>query len=98
MLVPRGFVLRQFDVTLDDVRFRRARDAYVEVFRAVAPDENLAGTLELACRVAKIARVLTWDRALAAARDQGEELDDFWASAPLETLASLLETSYLGGA
>jgi hypothetical protein len=36
---------------------------------------------------------VTW-----AARDQGEEIDDSWARAPLETLASLLDESYVGGA
>ncbi len=97
MLVPIGFVLRQLDVPVDDPSFRRARDAYLELFTAAAPDEDLAGTFDLACRVAKIASVLTWDRALAAAREQGEEIDDFWASAPLETLASPRDTSYLGG-
>jgi Phosphotransferase enzyme family len=98
MLVPLGFVQRELGATLDDPRFVRARDAYLELFTAAAPAEDLATTLATACRVAKIARVLTWDRALQAAREQGEEIDPFWAAAPLETLASLLDESYLGGA
>jgi Phosphotransferase enzyme family len=98
MLVPLGFVPRLLGVGLDDPRFAAARDAYLEVFRPIAPDEDLVVTLELACRVAKIARVLTWDRAVRAARDEGEEVEETWATAPMETLASLLDDSYLGGA
>ena len=97
MLVPLGFVQRGLDAGLDDPRFVRARDAYLDVFGDLAPSEELVETLALACRVAKIARVLTWDRAIRAAREQGEPLDDSWASAPLETLASVLDESYLGG-
>jgi hypothetical protein len=98
MLVPLGFVLQHMQADLHDARFLRARDAYLDVFRAAAPDEDLASTLEIACRIAKIARVLTWDRAISAARDQGEELDENWSKAPMETLASLLDDSYIGGA
>jgi Ser/Thr protein kinase RdoA (MazF antagonist) len=98
MLVPLGVMRHHLGVYPDDPRLLRARDAYLEVFTASAPDEDLVATLEVACRVAKIARVLTWDRALQAAREQGEKLDDSWAAAPVETLASLLDESYLGGA
>ncbi len=58
----------------------------------------MVATLEVACRVAKVARVLTWTRAIEAARQEGEDLDDQWTRAPIETLASLLDDSYLGGA
>ncbi len=98
MLVPLGFVQRLLEVGVDDPRFADARDAYLGVFSPVAPGEDLGATLELACRVAKIARVLTWDRAVRAARDEGQEVDEAWTSAPMETLASLLDGSYLGGA
>jgi Ser/Thr protein kinase RdoA (MazF antagonist) len=98
MLVPLGFVQRLLGAGLDDARFADARDAYLDVFRAIAPTEDLVATLELACRVAKIARVLTWDRAVRAARDEGQEVDKGWTIAPMETLASLLDDSYLGGA
>ncbi|MGH9035273.1 MAG: aminoglycoside phosphotransferase family protein [Acidimicrobiia bacterium] len=98
LLVPLGFVQRLLGAGLDDPRFLRARDAYLAVFEPVAPHEDLVATLELACRVAKIARVLTWERALRAAREQDEDIDADWARAPLETLASLLLDSYLGGA
>ena len=98
MLVPLGFVQRGLDAGLDDPRFLRARDAYLDVFGDLAPRAELAETLALACHVAKIARALTWHRALQAAREQGEEVDRDWATAPLETLATLLDESYLGGA
>ena len=98
MLVPLGFVSRLLDVPLEDPRFGKARDAYLRVFRELAPGEDLVRTLETACRVAKIARVLTWQRALTAARQQGEAINDDYLEAPLETLFSLLDDSYLGGA
>ena len=97
MLVPLGFVQRGLGVEVDDPAFLRARDAYLGVFADVALLDELSETLELACRVAKIARTLTWDRAVRAARDQGEDVDDDWATAPRETLLSLLDESYLGG-
>lgn len=98
MLVPLGFVQRLLDVNLDDPRFISARDTYLGAFAHSAGAEDLAATLELACRVAKVARALTWNRALQAARDDGDEIDDHSATAPLQCLASLLDQSYLGGA
>ncbi|MGH8991054.1 MAG: phosphotransferase [Acidimicrobiia bacterium] len=98
MLVPLGMLRRLLDVPLDDPRFLRARDAYLDGFAPLAPGKDLAGTLAVACRVAKIARVLTWDRALEASRAQGEAIPDSWATAPLETLVSLLDDAYVGGA
>ena len=56
------------------------------------PHEELVATLELACRVAKIARTLTWVRAIEA----GGDVDPDWATAPAETLAGLLADDYLG--
>ena len=44
----------------------RARDAYLGEFRDLGPHAELVATLELACRVAKVARALTWERALLA--------------------------------
>jgi len=95
MLVPLRFVARDGD--LDDPGLRRARDAYLQVFTGIAPEEDLVETLEIACRVAKVARVLTWERALQAAHHAGDEIAQTWAAAPLETLASLLDASHLGG-
>jgi hypothetical protein len=97
MLVPLGFVQRGLGVGLDDPAFLRARDAYLDVFADLGTRVELRETLELACRVAKIARALTWDRAVRSARDQGEELDEQWAGACLETLDSIRDDAYLGG-
>jgi hypothetical protein len=97
MLVPLGFVQRGLGAGLEEPGFQRGRDAYLDVFSDLAPRAELAETLALACHVAKIARALTWHRALQAAREQGEPVDPDWASAPLETLASVLDPSYLGG-
>jgi hypothetical protein len=69
-----------------------ARDAYLRGFGDPAA---LAPTLELACRVAKVARALIWDRALRASREQGEPIEDRFATAPLETLAGILDDSFL---
>lgn len=96
MLVPLGLVRSALGAALDDTRFLRARDAYLDRFSDRAPRAELAETLALACHVAKVARALTWERALRAARDEGEEVDAAWANAPLETLAMVLDDSYLG--
>ena len=97
MFVPLGFVQHGSARRSTTARFVRARDAYLEVFTDLAPRAELADTLALACHVAKVARALTWDRALQAAREQGEAVDPTWATAPLETLAMVLDESYLGG-
>ncbi len=98
MLVPLGEILEHLEVGLDDPRYLRARDAYLEVFTDLAPGEDLVATLEVACRVAKAARVHTWERGLRAARQQSDQIDPRWAAAAMATLASLLDESYLGGA
>ncbi len=65
------------------------RDAYLEGFAEYGSHEDLVAELELACRVAKVARALTWHRAVS---DVGGE----HANAPREALGSLLDESYLG--
>jgi hypothetical protein len=97
MRLPLFFAQRALEATLEDARLLRVRDAYLEVFEDLAPREELVEWVVLAGHIGKIARVLTWERALQAARQQGEEPDDTWASAPGETLASLLEESYVAG-
>jgi hypothetical protein len=94
MLVPLGFVRRSLGAGSG---FARARDAYLEVYADLAPHHERVETLALACRVAKIARALTWERALRAAREQGAAIDPGWENATAETLASLLDESYLLG-
>ena len=60
-----------------------------------SPHDELVETLGLACRVGKIARMLTWDRAIRTAREHGEAIDPDWATAPAETLERLLRPGYL---
>jgi hypothetical protein len=91
-LVPFGMVRR----ALGDGALERARDAYLDVFSDRGPRAELGELLELACHVAKIARALTWHRALQAAREQGEPVDPEWADAPLQTLAMVLDAHHLG--
>jgi hypothetical protein len=80
MLVALGFVRDQ----LGDDAVSRPRDAYLEVFSDLAPHGELVAEMELACRVAKIARVLTWARAVGGHADE-----------PLESLGALLADSSL---
>ena len=73
---------------LDGPQLDRARDAYLEAFADLAPPAELAADLELACRVGRIARTLTWERALRSAREQDEPIDPFFAHAPFEELTA----------
>lgn len=96
MLVALGWAQRQLKADLDAPSVHRIRDAYLQVFSDLAPHGELVETLELACRVGKVARALTWERAVR--HTDSEKLDDWYAGAPLECLRSLLDDSYLGGA
>jgi len=93
-LVPLGQVAPE----VGDAGVARARDRYLDAFADLAPRTELRETLEIACRVAKVARVLTWERALRAAREQGEPVDPAYAGATVRTLSAVLDESYLGGA
>ncbi len=71
------------------------RDAYLAEFADLAPHDELVTALELASRVAKVARALVWERAMrAAAREGAGEYAEF-AGAPMETLFTPLDDSYL---
>jgi hypothetical protein len=96
MLVPLGWAQNRLAITLDAPELLRIRDAYLGPFRDLAPHAELVSTLELACRVGKVARALTWARAVA--QSDPDELDEWYANAPLLCLRSLLDASYLGGA
>ncbi len=76
-----------------DTRIIRLRDAYLEAFSDLAPHAELVRTLELACRVAKAARALTWHRAVGADPDAPPE----FAAAPRESLVAVLDPAYLTG-
>lgn len=66
----------------DDPVVARLRDAYLEPFIDLAPRAELAGEVEVACRVGKVARALVWERAVRL--DPGD-----FARAPLRTLLAL---------
>ena len=84
-------MLRGLGAGLEDPGFLRARDDVPRrVLRPRRREPSSPKTLALACRVAKIARALTWHRALQAASEQGEPLDPFFAHAPYEELVALL--------
>ena len=67
---------------------RRLRDAYLAPFEEFGTHAELVETLELACRVGRIARALVWQRAIRAFG--AEPVDEQWRSAPGEWLRSLL--------
>jgi Ser/Thr protein kinase RdoA (MazF antagonist) len=67
-----------------------ARSRYLEAFADLGPPAELEAEAEIACRVARVARTLTWERALRTAREQDEPLDPFFAHAPYEELAALV--------
>jgi hypothetical protein len=103
MLMGLGFLNYYLKIGEDDPRLLRIRDAYLEVFTDLAPRAELVETLELACRVGKVARALTWNRAVRALDEsdlgEGDEEYDEFAEAPLRCMESLLDaSSYLGGA
>jgi hypothetical protein len=92
MLVGLGFLQMRLETRVDDARIQRARDAYLEVFTHIAPKNDLIAALELACQVGKVARALTWNRALIAGGEGSEE----FANTPFESLTAILEENYLG--
>jgi hypothetical protein len=96
MLVPLGWTQHRLASSLDAPELLRVRDAYLEAFGDLASHAELVEALELACRVGKVARALTWARAVAQA--DPDEIDVHFATAPLACLRSLLDDSYLGGA
>jgi Phosphotransferase enzyme family len=90
MLVALDFMQHDvLEVGPQDARVLRLRDAYLEAFTDLAPHAELVKTLELARRLALIARTLIWDRAVKTLATEG--VADEWASAPFETLSSLLD-------
>lgn len=92
MLMTLDFARQRLNVDLDDPSLRRIRDAYLSAFDDMAPHAELVDTLALACRVAKVARVLTWQRAVESMDAAGR-----FARMPLESLAAVLDDSYLSG-
>ena len=93
MLVGLGVLKRLHLMADDDPDLLRVRDAYLEPFGALGSHAELVETLELACRVAQIARALVWARAVG---EMGGAAPDTYQTAPMQHLANLLSPSYLG--
>lgn len=83
MLVPLMYV----DGAAGPPEVMRLCETYLREFDDLAPRAELESTLDLACRVAKIARTLTWQRALVNA-------DGEYASAPVQSFASIERESF----
>jgi phosphotransferase family enzyme len=82
MLIALGYLNVRHGLGPGDPVVERVRDAYLEPFTDLAPRAELVAEIEVACRVAKVARALTWERAVRL--DPGD-----FARAPLETLLGL---------
>jgi hypothetical protein len=91
LLVALGFVRLTFHTSADDARVTRVRDAYLDMFADLGSHAELVHTAELACHVGKVARALTWARAIAA---EGDATGPH-AGAPLHWLCALLDPAYL---
>ncbi len=91
MLVALAVVRAHLGTGPGDPAVTRPRDAYLEVWSDLAPRGELIAEQEVACWVAKVARSLTWDRALRA---QGHDQAGEFADAPLENLTALLADSW----
>jgi hypothetical protein len=90
MLLGLGMLRLQLGVAADDPAVLRPRDAYLEVFGDLAVHAELVEELELACRVGKVGRALSWDRAL---RMGGPTEAGEFGDAPLRALGSLASDS-----
>ena len=93
LLVPLGQLCQRLQVPADDARILRLRDAYLEPFAELASHAELVEAVELACHAAKVARALTWARALGTLNPS--EVREY-AGIPLRWLGHLLDESYLG--
>lgn len=86
-LILRIALARRGGVDPEGPEVLRLRDAYLEVFTDLAPRSELARDLERAAYVQGIARLCTWQRALAdATPEEGHE----WASQLPGYLAELI--------
>ena len=92
MLIPLRFVQRRHRVRSDDPAVIRARDAYLDAFRDLAPHRELVAMLEAACRLSAVGRSLVW---VAFARQAGGRGQGQRKNA-LKWLTYLLDESYLG--
>ena len=78
----------RFTLPHGDPALLRLRDAYLEPWSALASHAQLVREVELAMRVAKVARALSWQRALLDA--DAESLTE-WGDAVPGWLGEMLE-------
>ena len=90
MLHGLGWLPAHLGIPEDDPQISRLRDAYLGAFLLYGSHSELVRTLELACRVAKVARCLSWHRAL----EMGDEGTAF-QRAPVELFNGIPDGSYL---
>ncbi len=81
--------------TDDRAALERLRDTYLEPFSSYGNHRELVHTVTLACRVGKVARALTWQRATAPIRPP-DETPEYFRRAPLESLAAVLDDDWVG--
>ncbi|MBM7770678.1 hypothetical protein JOD54_000882 [Actinokineospora baliensis] len=86
-VIAHSFASMLVPLSLLGADHERGRDAYLEAFTDLAPRAELVADLELACRVGKIARALTWHRAI-----NGEPGP--YADAPRAHLVALAKPSF----
>ncbi len=95
MLVCLGVLVDYYGIATDDPRLVAVRDAYLQPFTDLAPLPDLVRDLELACRMGRIGRALTWQ--LVAMTDPGgPDGPGEFVRDPFRVLSSLLEPSWLG--
>jgi len=90
-----SLLMIRFNAGDDSARIEQLRDAYLEPFSDYGGRADLIATVELACRVGKVARALTWLRATTAIRP-GDDTRDYFRRAPLESLSGVLDAEWFG--
>ena len=88
LLVALRVAADRFTLPHGDPALLRLRDAYLEPWSGLAPQAQLVREVELAIRVAKVARALSWQRALLDA--DAEALAE-WGDAVPGWLGEMLE-------
>ena len=90
-----SLLMISFNAGDDPARIEELRDAYLEPFSSYGSHAELVAAVELACRVGKVARALTWLRATTAIRP-GDDTRDYFRRAPLESLSGVLDAEWFG--
>ena len=92
-----SLLMLRFNAADDPAQIERLRDAYLEPFSGYGTHAELVAEVELACRVGKVARALTWLRATSAiGSGAGSDADEYFRRAPLESLSGVLDPEWFG--